>query len=80
MCYLGKFNLELFPSLLSSFGKVSPVEKADPMTDAQRPGWSQGAWAPLLWAFVDKVASLGSDSSSEDEDPGSDYLKATFQI
>lgn len=80
MCYLGKFNLELFPSLLSSFGKVSPVEKADPMTGTQRPAWSQGAWAPLLWAFADKVASLGSDSSSEDEDPGSDYLKATFQI
>ena len=56
------------------------MEKADPMTDAQRPGWSQGAWAPLLWAFVDKVTFLGSDSSSEDEDPGSDYLRATFQI
>lgn len=79
MCYLGKFNLELFPSLLSSFGKVSPVEKADPMTGAQRPGWSQGAWAPLLWAFVDKVASLGSDSSSEDEDPGSTISRLPFR-
>ena len=42
MCYLGKFNPELFPSLLSSFGKVSPVERADPMTGTQRPAWSQG--------------------------------------